>query len=78
MWNILYVRTVIGKCICTNSLSTYELTTAAATTAVTTTTTTTITITSTKIKQNNVGVWALLGPMHLGLIDRPFVPPILC
>jgi hypothetical protein len=30
MWNILYVRPVIGKCICPTSLSTYELTIAAA------------------------------------------------
>jgi len=35
MWNILYVRPVIGKCICPTSWSTCELTTSAAATAVT-------------------------------------------
>ena len=30
MWNILFVRPVIDKCICPSSWSTYELTTAAA------------------------------------------------
>jgi len=39
MWNILYVRPVIGKCICPTSWSTYELTTAAVATATTNTTT---------------------------------------
>jgi len=35
MWNILYVRPVIDKCICPSAWSSYELTTAAAATAVT-------------------------------------------
>jgi hypothetical protein len=35
MWNILYVRPVIDKCICPSSWSGYELTTAVAATAVT-------------------------------------------
>ena len=35
MWNILYVRPMIGKCICPRSWSSYESTTAVAATAVT-------------------------------------------
>jgi len=35
MWNILYVRPVIGKCICPRSWSSYEPTAAVAATAVT-------------------------------------------
>jgi len=35
MWIILYVRPVIGKCICPSSWSSYELTVAVAATAVT-------------------------------------------
>jgi len=35
MWKMLYVRPVIGKCICTNSWSNYELATVYGSTGVT-------------------------------------------